>query len=104
MAIVSCTECSKKISSLAPVCSHCGHQTGEVSDEDLEILDRALDKLGTDREHSRKCTLVELRYFVGLTLQQAAEALGVSMATVKRDWEFTKAWLLKEMRGNQRHA
>ena len=39
MAIVSCTECGKKISSLATICSHCGHQTGEVSDEDLAILE-----------------------------------------------------------------
>jgi RNA polymerase sigma factor (TIGR02999 family) len=66
--------------------------------EDLEALDKALNKLsGTDR-HRRKCTVVELRFFVGLTLEQTAEALDVSLATIKRDWDFTRAWLLREMR------
>ncbi|MHC4941599.1 MAG: sigma-70 family RNA polymerase sigma factor [Planctomycetota bacterium] len=72
--------------------------------EDLEALNQALDKLGSQDEYKRMCTMVELRYFVGFTLQQTAEVLGVSLATIKRDWEFAKAWLLKEMRGRQDHA
>ena len=68
---------------------------------DLEKLDHALEKLKTLTGHERKCTVVELRYFVGLTLEETAEALDLSLATVKRDWECTKAWLLREMRGRR---
>ncbi len=64
---------------------------------DWEALDRALDKLGTDERHRRKCTIVELRFFVGLTHEETAEILGVSPVTVKRDWEFTRSWLYREM-------
>jgi len=66
---------------------------------DLEALNRALDKLGANDKHQRKCTIVELRYFVGLTLKQTADVLGVSEVTVSRDWEFTRAWLHREMTG-----
>jgi len=66
--------------------------------EDLDALDRALDKLGAQTVHKRKCTVVELRFFVGLTHEQTADVLGVSMATVARDWEFTRAWLFREMK------
>ena len=65
--------------------------------EDLEALDRALNKLGARKEHQRKCTVVELRYFVGLTHEQTADVLGLSMATVVRDWEFARAWLCSEL-------
>jgi len=65
---------------------------------DLENLDTALTKLGAMPEHQRKCTIVELRFFVGLTHEQTAEVLGVSGITVKRDWEFTRAWLWEEMK------
>jgi RNA polymerase sigma factor (TIGR02999 family) len=65
---------------------------------DWEALDRALDKLGAEECYRRKCTAVELRFFVGLTFKETAEVLGVSLATVKRDWEFTRAWLFQEMR------
>jgi len=72
--------------------------------EDLDALDLALDKLGSFAKHRRKCTIVELRFFVGLTLDQTAEALDISRATVKRDWEFTKAWLHQEMQGSEGNA
>ena len=49
--------------------------------------------------HKRKCTIVELRFFVGLTVEQTAEVLGLSTATIARDWEFTRAWLYREMEG-----
>lgn len=62
-----------------------------------EALDRALDKLGAQECHLRKCTIVELRFFVGLTHEETAEILGVSPVTVKRDWEFTRSWLYREM-------
>ncbi|MBN2563900.1 MAG: sigma-70 family RNA polymerase sigma factor [Phycisphaerae bacterium] len=70
---------------------------------DLEALDQALAKLEQSPRHSEKCTLVKLRYFAGLTLEQAAEALGKSVATVKRDWVFAKAWLYREMTKDERH-
>lgn len=66
---------------------------------DLEALDGALKKLEAYPEHNRKCTLVELRFFVGLTHKETAEVLGVSAATVARDWEFTRAWLYQELSG-----
>jgi len=64
---------------------------------DWEALDKALNKLGEHACHRRKCTIVELRFFVGLTHTETAEVLDVSAATVKRDWEFTRAWLRREM-------
>jgi len=72
--------------------------------DDLEALDRALDKLGSRPVHKRKCTIVELRFFVGLTVEQTAEVLGLSTATIARDWEFTRAWLHREMEGADDHA
>jgi RNA polymerase sigma factor (sigma-70 family) len=45
----------------------------------------------------RKCRVVELRYFGGLSVEETAEALGVSIQTVGRDWSTAKAWLLREM-------
>ena len=44
--------------------------------------------------------MVELRFFGGLSIEETAEALGVSTKTVMRDWDFAKAWLQREMRGN----
>lgn len=64
---------------------------------DVEALDQALTKLERDERHSDKCTVVKLRCFAGLTVEQTAEALGKSAATVKRDWAFAKAWLYREM-------
>ncbi len=71
----------------------------EVSFEDLDALDGALEKLNQGEGNERLCAMVELRFFVGLTLDETAEILGISRATVKRDWEFTRAWLYKEMGG-----
>jgi RNA polymerase sigma factor (sigma-70 family) len=45
----------------------------------------------------RKSRVVELRYFGGLSLEETAEALGVSIPTVTRDWNTAKAWLMREM-------
>ena len=65
--------------------------------KDLDLLDRALNALESQEIHKRKVTMVELRFFVGLTQQETAEVLDVSRATVIRDWEFTRAWLYREM-------
>jgi RNA polymerase sigma factor (TIGR02999 family) len=62
---------------------------------DLLALDEALDRLAAiDAQQSR---LVELRFFSGLTIEEAAVALGISAGTVKREWSTAKAWLFREM-------
>ncbi len=60
-------------------------------DDDLIALDEALELLR--KEHDVKADLVCLRYFAGLTNEQAAEQLGISTATAARYWAFAKAWL-----------
>lgn len=67
----------------------------EFSRLDLIALDRALDELaGID---SRAAQLVELRFFAGLTQDEAAEALETSVATAARDWSFARAWLFRRL-------
>ena len=51
------------------------------------------------KEDRRKADLVKLRYFVGLSIDEAAEVLGISAPTAKRDWTFARAWLHREIRG-----
>ena len=63
---------------------------------DIAALDEALVALG--RIDARKCSVVELRYFGGLTAAETAEALHVSEETVKRDWRLARAWLLRELK------
>jgi RNA polymerase sigma factor (TIGR02999 family) len=58
---------------------------------DVLVLDQALEELATMDE--RLCRVVELKFFAGLTIDEAAGALGVSPATVERDWAAAKAWL-----------
>lgn len=62
---------------------------------DLVALDEALERLGSI--DSRQSQIVELRFFGGLTLDEAAEVLQVSRDTVKRDWRFAKLWLAREL-------
>jgi RNA polymerase sigma factor (TIGR02999 family) len=66
-------------------------------DVNLVALDEALTKLAAMDE--RKSRVVELKYFGGLTAEEAAEVLGVSEATVRHDWGLAKAWLRREMAG-----
>jgi RNA polymerase sigma factor (TIGR02999 family) len=65
--------------------------------EDVLALDEALAKL--EAEDPVKAKLVKLRYFSGLTEEDAAKVLGVSRTTVQRQWRYAKAWLLDELRG-----
>lgn len=70
------------------------------SQVDIVMLDRALSKLaGLDPQQAR---IVELRYFGGLSVEETAEALAISPATVKRHWTVAKAWLLREIEGTSR--
>jgi RNA polymerase sigma-70 factor, ECF subfamily len=63
--------------------------------EELLALDAALEKL--QAFDARKARLVEMRYFAGLSVEETAEVLGVSVATVMRDWRVAKAWLQREL-------
>lgn len=64
---------------------------------DLLALDAALERLAAlDPQQAR---IVELRYFGGLTIEETAEAMGASPATIKRHWTLARAWLLKELGG-----
>jgi RNA polymerase sigma factor (TIGR02999 family) len=70
----------------------------EERDIDLVQLDQALIELSQlDPRHGR---IVELRYFGGLNMEETAEVLGVSPATVKRDWSLARAWLHRRLRKN----
>lgn len=66
-----------------------------VQDDELLAVHEALDKLAV--EDQRKAELVKLHYFVGLTFAEAAEVLGVSEPTAKRDWAYARAWLHREI-------
>jgi RNA polymerase sigma factor (TIGR02999 family) len=65
---------------------------GEI---DLEVLDRAVDSLAL--QDTRQARIVELRYFGGLTIEETAEAVEISIATVKREWMVARAWLKREI-------
>jgi RNA polymerase sigma-70 factor, ECF subfamily len=62
---------------------------------EMIALDDALEKL--EREDERKCRVVELRYFGGLSVEETGEVLKISSETVQRDWRFAKSWLLREL-------
>jgi RNA polymerase sigma factor (TIGR02999 family) len=66
---------------------------------DVVALDAALNELS--RRDAQQGQMVELRYFGGLTVEETAEVLGISVATVKRDWSMAKAWISREMRRNK---
>jgi RNA polymerase sigma-70 factor (ECF subfamily) len=63
--------------------------------QDLLELDKALEELETFDE--QQCRLVELRYFAGLTIEETAEVLKISTATVKREWVIARMWLYRRM-------
>ena len=67
----------------------------EDREEDVVALDQALSRL--EAVDPRASRVVELRYFTGLTERETAEALGVSLSTLKRDWSFAKAWLRDQL-------
>jgi len=70
--------------------------------EDLIALDQALDRLAA--EDPVKAELVKLRYFAGLTLAEAAEALGMSERTAGRQWTYARAWLRRAVEGAERKS
>jgi RNA polymerase sigma factor (TIGR02999 family) len=64
---------------------------------DLLALDEVLVKL--EQKDARKAELVKLRFFVGLTIEQAADILGISTTTADKDWAYARAWLRAELGG-----
>lgn len=74
----------------------------QIQDVDLLALDEALNRLA--KLDSQQSQIIELRYFGGLSIEDASKFLGVSPATVKRSWASARAWLLREMCRGQSHA
>jgi len=68
---------------------------GEPDPVGLVELDEALSRLA--EQDARKCRIVELRYFGGLSIEETAGALGISPTTVRREWTLAKAWLRREL-------
>jgi RNA polymerase sigma factor (TIGR02999 family) len=68
----------------------------EQPDVDIEALDEALQQLKQQDERLEQ--VVTMRYFAGLSIEQTAAALDTSPATVKRDWNFARAWLFERLR------
>jgi RNA polymerase sigma factor (TIGR02999 family) len=66
-----------------------------VKDDELLAVSDALEKFAT--RDKQKAELVKLRYFVGLTTEEAAEVLGISVPTADRWWNFSRAWLFEEI-------
>lgn len=71
--------------------------SASAASDDILRLDEALTNLAAI--DSRKSRVVELKYFGGMTNEEVATALGVSPETVKRDWRFSRTWLLRELSG-----
>ncbi len=65
-------------------------------DDELLLLNEAIDGLAA--HDPRKAELVKQKYFVGLTLEEAADVLGISHRTAKRDWAYARAWLFNEVK------
>jgi RNA polymerase sigma factor (TIGR02999 family) len=80
------------------------HRTGWVEDaiaapdeddEELLAVHEVLDRFAAIEP--RKAKVAKLRYFIGMTIEETAEALGIAAVTVRRDWTYAKAWLFREL-------
>ena len=85
----------------APICVEDAGKLAVARELDLEALDDALNVL--DSVDTQQRQIVELRYFGGLNIEETAQVLGVSPATVKRDWRMAKAWLHRELSPSGAH-
>ena len=72
------------------------------TDVDLLALDFALNDLA--EVNKRQATVVELRFFAGLTIGETAEVVGISAATVERDWHAARLWLLSKMTRSEKNG
>jgi RNA polymerase sigma factor (TIGR02999 family) len=69
-------------------------------DLDLLALNEALEKL--EQEDARTASVVKLRFFAGMTIEQTAEALGIASSTAESDWVYARSWLKVELEGDSR--
>jgi len=67
----------------------------EATLDEIIALDEALEKL--EKKDELKADLVKLRFYAGLTIEQSAKSLGISLTTAKTYWAYTRAWLLREV-------
>lgn len=76
-------------------------QAGGEADRSTDVvtLDEALQSLA--KFDDRKSRIIELRFFVGLSTDETAEVLGISSRTVHREWDLARAWLFRELRGQE---
>ena len=77
---------------------------GQSPDLDLLALDEAMNELAKFKP--RHCQIIELRFFGGLTIEETAEVLAISHATVERDWNFARTWLYRRLKspgGNEQN-
>jgi len=77
-------------------------EIGEQNADELLALDATLKQLAVDEPLIAQ--VVQLRYFAGLTIEQAAEALGISVRTANRHWAYAKAWLFQQLGGQKTEA
>jgi RNA polymerase sigma factor (TIGR02999 family) len=91
---------NKRGGALKRVPLHEQMQWVSVNNEEILDLSLAMDELA--QVDSRKVHLVELRYFLGCTAEEAAEVIGVSKATVDREVELARAWLFRRLKGHAR--
>jgi RNA polymerase sigma factor (sigma-70 family) len=80
--------------SASPSYAEPAHIDGET-DDDVTAIDEALTRLNALDE--RQAKIVEMRYFGGLTIEETAQVLDISDATVKREWTLARAWLKREL-------
>ena len=74
----------------------------EIPSDDLIALDEALEKLSYEDKGTAE--LIKLRFFAGLTMEQAAETLEIPTRTADRNWAFARAWLYKEIKKSKQKA
>lgn len=88
----------KRWAGLDPVSMTAALERASAGDAALPAIDEALTRLEqVDPEQAR---IVELRYFIGLSVEESAEALNISPATLKRRWALARAWLFRELSGD----
>jgi RNA polymerase sigma-70 factor, ECF subfamily len=87
---------SKRGGALRKIPLNEGFFAAPEKDREIVALDDALHALA--KEDVRKARVVELRFFGGLSIDETGEVLGVSVQTVRRDWNFAQAWLMRAMR------
>jgi RNA polymerase sigma factor (TIGR02999 family) len=85
----------KRAADLQPLSTTLLDREGSSLDRDVVAVHDAL--LAFETLDARAAKVVELRYFGGLELEEIGEALGVSLATIKRDWAVARAWLRREL-------